>query len=126
YVCVNPLSLAMQLRLQIRSLSLHLREFSRQHDATLVGQLLAQPAIALCLRGLPFQRVHLPGDFLKDVVDAGQVQLRLLQPRLRQTLAGFELGYARGLFDDGAPVMGLAAEDLPDATLLDDGVGLWP
>ena len=59
-------------------------------------------------------------------MDAGQVQLRLLQPSLRQPLAGFELGYACRLFDDGAPVVGLAAEDLPDATLLDDGVGLWP
>ena len=29
-----------------------------------------------------------------------------------------------GLFDDGAAVGGLAAEDLPDAPLLDDGVGL--
>src|SRR5581483_4970555 len=28
-----------------------------------------------------------------------------------------------GLFDDGAPVGGLAAEDLSDASLLDDGIG---
>ena len=35
-------------------------------------------------------------------------------------------GDAGGLFDDGAAVGRLAAEDLADASLLDDGVGLGP
>ena len=46
----------------------------------------------------------------------------MLQPRLRQTLLSLELGDAGGLFDNGAPVVRLAAENLADAALLDDGV----
>jgi len=41
---------------------------------------------------------------------------------LGETLARFELGDAGGLFDDGAAVLRLGAEDLPDAALLNDGV----
>src|SRR5208337_5279747 len=38
----------------------------------------------------------------------------------------FELGDAGGFLDDGAPVRRLAAQDLADASLLDDCVRLGP
>ena len=80
--------------------------------------------VALGLGSLPLQRIHLAGDFIEDIVDARQVQLALLQPRLGKSFASFEPGHARRLFDNRAPVVRFAAQDLADAPLLDDGVGL--
>ncbi len=97
-------------------------ELADQQHAKFGAHLVAQPAITLGLRGLPLQRVHLARDFVKDVVDAGQVLLGVFQARFRQSLACLELGDAGGLFDDGAAVGGLAAEDLTDTALFDDGV----
>ncbi len=53
-----------------------------------------------------------------------RVELGVLEASFRQPLARFVLGDAGGFFNDGAAVGRLAAQDLPDATLLDDGVGL--
>ena len=103
-----------------------MRELAGQHHAQLGAHLVAQPGVTLGLRRLPLQRIHLPRDFVEDVVDARQVQLGVFQARLRQPLAGLELGDAGGLFDDGAAVGRLAAQNLPDAPLLDDGVRLRP
>src|ERR1019366_3360007 len=106
------------------SLGIKLRELADQQHAQLGAHFVAQPGVALGLRGLPLQRVHLARDFVEDVVDAGEILLRVFEAGLRQALARFELGDAGGLFNDGAAVCGLAAEDLTDAALLDDGVGL--
>ena len=103
---------------------IELRELAGQHDAQLGAHFVAQLRIALGLGGLALQRVHLPRDFVEDVVDARQVQLGVFQTSFGQPLARLVLGDAGGLFDDGAAVSRLAAEDLPDAALLDDGVGL--
>ncbi len=67
---------------------------------------------------------HLLGDFFEDVVDAGEVLLGGLEAELGEALFGLEAGDAGGLFDDGAAVEGLGAEQLADALLADDGVGL--
>ena len=75
---------------------------------------------------MPLQRVHLARDFVEDVVDASEVLLGIFEAGFRQTLPRFELGDAGRLFNDGAAIGGLAAEDLTDAALLDDGVGLGP
>ena len=73
-------------------------------------------------RCLPLERVHLPRDFLQNVVDAVQVLLCAFELEFRQPLAGLELGDARGLFDDRTAIERTRAEDLPDAALLDNGV----
>src|SRR5260370_34919135 len=80
--------------------------------------------VVLSIGGLALKGIHLERDLIKNIVDSGQVQFRLLKPRLGQPLLGFELGNAGGFFDNRTPVIGLAAEDLADATLLDDRVGL--
>ena len=75
-------------------------------------------------RRLPLERIHLPRDFLQDVVDAVQVLLGAFELEFRQPFAGLELGDAGGLFDDRTAIERTRAEDLPDAALLDDGVVL--
>src|SRR4029077_7017842 len=88
--------------------------------------LLAQLGVAFGLGGLALQRIHLARYFLEDVVHARQVHLGIFETRFSQPLLGLELGNAGGLFDNG-PAMGwTAAEDLPDASLLDQGIGFWP
>ena len=117
----SPIS--RELSIEQRSLGIKLRELADQQHAQLGAHLVAQLGVALGLRGLPLQRVHLASDFVEDVVDAREVLLGVFEAGFRQTLARFELGDAGGLFDDGAAVGGLAAENLTDAALLDDGVG---
>ena len=68
----------------------------------------------------------MPGDFVEDIVDSRQVLFRLFQAKLRKALPGFKASDARCLFDNGAPVMRLGAKQLPDALLLDNGVGFRP
>ena len=92
----------------------------------LAAHFVAQLGIALGLGGLTLQRVHLPRHFVEDVVDARQVLLGVGQAGFGEALASLEFGDAGGLFDDVAPVGGLAAQDLPDASLLDQRVRLRP
>ena len=80
--------------------------------------------VAFGLRRLPLQRVHLAGDLFQNVVHARQILLGAFQLRLREALASLELGDAGGLFDHTPAVLRLGAEDLPDASLFDDGVAL--
>ncbi len=96
-----------------------------KHQAQLVAHFVAQLGIALGFGGLTLQRVHLPRDFVEDVVDARQVLLGVGKPGLGEALASLELGDAGGFFDDVAAIRGLAAQNLPDASLLDERVGLW-
>ena len=113
-----------ELLLERGSFRIELRKLAGQHDAQFVAHLVAQLGVTLGFRRLPLQRIHLPRDFVEDVVDAGQVELGVFQPSFGQPLARFVLGDAGSLFNDGAAIGGLAAEDLADASLLDDGVGL--
>ena len=69
------------------------------------------------------RRGHLAGDFVEDVVDAGEVETGGFETKLGEALFSFEAGDAGGFFEDGAAVEGLGAEKLTDALLADDGVG---
>ena len=93
-----------------------------EHDAQSGFHLGFEFAVALGLGGLPLERIHLAGDFFQDVEDARQILLGAFQLGFGQALAVLELGDAGGLFDHGAAVLRLGAEDLADAPLLDDGV----
>ena len=95
-----------------------------KHNPQPGAKLIAQRAVALCLRGLPLQRAHLPRDFVEDVVHARKIRLGRFQPELRQPLLGLEPRNPRGLFEDRAPIERLRAEQLADALLPDDRVGL--
>ena len=103
---------------------IHLRELAGQHDAQFGAHLVAQSGIALRLAGLALQRIHLPRDFFENVVDAVQVLLGIFQARFGQALLGLEFRDPGGFFNDGAAVGGTAAQNLPDASLLDQRVGL--
>ena len=81
-------------------------ELAGQHDAQLGAHFVAQLGVALGLRGLALQRIHLARDFFEDVVDAGQVLLGVFEAGFRKALPGLELGDAGGLFDNGAAVGG--------------------
>ena len=105
-------------------LGVELAHAAGQHDAQAGAQVVAQQAVTLRLGGLALERVHLARDLVEDVVDAREVDLGGLQAQLGEALLGLEAGDSGGLFEDGAAVHGLGAEDLADALLADDGVGL--
>src|SRR5215471_16498595 len=104
----------------------HLRELAGKHDPQPGFHFVTQPGITLSLGGLALERIHLAGDFVKNIVDARQIDSRLLQPSLSQTFLGFELGDPGSFLNDRATIMRLAAQDLADASLFDDGVRLRP
>ena len=97
-----------------------------EHDAQAGIELDFEFAIALGLGCLPLERIHLAGDFLQDVVDARKILLGAFQLGFGQALLGLEPGDSGRFFDDRAPVLRLGTEDLPDTTLLDDGVAFRP
>ena len=94
--------------------------------AQLRDHLALQLFVAPRLGSLALQRIHLPADFFENVEHARKILFRAFQLRLGQPLLGFEFADARRLFDDGAAILRLVAENLPDAALLDDGVALRP
>ena len=53
-----------------------------------------------------------------------QIQLRILKPRFGQALLRLELRDARCFFENRATISGTAAQNLPNASLLDQRVGL--
>ena len=114
------------LRVERGALLLQLSKLAGQHQAQFGPHLLAQLGVALRLRSLALQRIHLPRDFFENVIHAGQVYLGVFQTRFRQPLLGFELGDAGGFFDDGPAIGGTAAQNLPDASLLDQGIRFRP
>ena len=63
-------------------------------------------------------------DFHHDVVYAREIDFRRFQLGFGQALFGFELRYAGGFFDNRAALHRFRRENLPDAALLDDGVGI--
>ena len=97
-------------------------ETRSQHDAQLAVQLGFELAIAARLGRLPLERIYLPRDFFQDVENPRQILAGAFQLGFRQALAGLEAGDAGGFFDDGAPVLRLGTQNLPDAPLLDNGV----
>ena len=105
-------------------LGVELAHAAGQDDAQAGAQVVAQQAVTLGLGGLALERVHLARDLVEDVVDAREVDLGGLQAQFGEALLGLEAGDSGGLFEDGAAVHGLGAEDLADALLADDGVGL--
>ena len=85
-------------------------------------QLGFQLGVAAGLGRLALERIGLAGNLLQNVVHPRQILLSAFQLGLGETLTRFELGDAGGFFNDAAAVLGLGAEDLADAALLDDGV----
>ncbi len=114
----------IELRIEFGAFLLDGGELAGQNQAQLGAHFFAQARIALGLGGLALQRIHLARDFVEDVVDAGQVQLGVFQAGFGEALLGFEFRDARGFFENRAAVGGTAAEDLADASLLDERVGL--
>ena len=98
----------------------------RQRPAQMRHHLGLQLFVAPGFGSLALQRIHLPPHLFQNVEHARQILFRAFQLGFRQPLLGFEFADARGFFDDGAPVLRLVAENLPDAPLLDDGVAFRP
>ena len=122
----NLLRHSRDLRIEGSALLFQLSELAGQNQAQLGTHLFAQFGVALCLGSLPLERIHLARDFLENVIHSRQVLLGLFQARFRQPLLGLELGDAGGFFDDGAAVGGTAAQNLSDASLLDQRIRLRP
>ena len=116
----------IELRIQFGALPIQLRELAREYNTQLGAHLVAQLGVSFGLGRLALQRVHLPRDFLEDIVHPGQVQFGIFQARLGQPLLGFEFGHARGLFNNRAAIGRTAAQDLSNAPLLDQCIGLRP
>ena len=112
----------IQLDGGLRGVAFKQAVFAGKHDAQAAFELSLQLAVALGLRGLALERIDLARDLFQDVVDAGEVLLGAFELGFGKALAGFELGDAGGFFDYRAAVIGLRAEDLADASLLDNGV----
>ena len=91
-------------------LGVQLGHAAGEDDAEAGAELVAKGAVTLGLGGLALQGAHLAGDFLEDVVDAGEVLLGGLETELGEALLGLEAGDAGGFFDDAAAVEGLGAE----------------
>ena len=117
---------AVELRIEFGALVFDCGELAGQHHAQLGAHLVAQARVALGLRSLALQRIHLSRDFFEDVVHARQVELGIFEARFGETLLRLEFGDARSLFENGAAISRTAAQDLPNASLLDHSVGLRP
>src|SRR6185437_6076323 len=104
-------------------LRIHLRQPAGNHHAQLAAQVVAQSAVALGLGSLPLQRTHLPGNLFEDVVHARKILLCRLKAQLCKPLLCLEARNAGGLFNDGAAIERLGAQQLADALLPDDRVG---
>ena len=97
---------------------------ARQNLAQQAAHLFANFRVTARLGGLPLERGELLFDFDVNVVDAGKIDLRGFQLGFGKTPLGLELRDSGGFFDDRAAVGRLRAENLADAALLDDGVGV--
>ncbi len=113
----------VELGVNFRALVLDLGELAGQHQSQLGAHLVAQAGVAFGLGSLALERVHLPRDFLENVVHAVQIQLGIFQARFRQPLLGFEFRDAGRFFENRAAIGGTAAQDLANASLLDESVG---
>jgi hypothetical protein len=105
-------------------LGVHLGEAAGDDDAQLAAQFFAQSGVTLGFGGLALENPHLARDFLEDVIHSGEILFGRLEAKFCEALFGLEAGDAGGLLDDGAAVERLGGEQLADALLADDGVGL--
>ena len=71
---------------------------------------------------LTLQRSQLTGDFLIDVAGTHQVLVHRLNLFERTLLAALVLGYAGGLLDEGAALLGAALQNGVELALADDGM----
>ena len=113
-----------QARAQTFRFAVQFARLARQHlphDAT---HLLANFRVTPRLGRLALQRTELLFHFHNNVIHARQVQLGRFQLGFAQTLLGFEFRDARGFFDDGAAFHRLGGQNLSDAALFDDRVGI--
>ena len=107
-------------------LTLQLGVPAGQHGAQPPTEFLSQLRVPPRFGGLALQRVHLPGHFLQDVVHAIQVLLGAFQLGFGQPALVLVLGDSCRLLNQRAPLVGFGVEDLPDLSLLDNGVGAMP
>src|SRR5690606_36332291 len=87
-------------------------------------QLFAELPVPPRTRRLALQRVPLLLDLVDHVVDAREVLLRRLELQLGRPTSRLGLRDAGGFLDKRAPLGRTRRKDLPDLSLLDDGVGL--
>ena len=85
-----------------------------------------QRVVLLGHLGLACQAPDLAAELVADVVDAGEVLARVLQPVLGLLAPLLVLGDAGGLFEEEAQLVGLGLDDARDHALVDDGVGARP
>src|SRR6266404_9384515 len=116
----------MDLGIESHALLVRLGELAGEHDSKFGAHLVAQPGIALGLAGLALERVHLPRDLFENVVHTIQISFGVFESRLGKTLLRLEFRNAGGLFDDGAAVRRSAAQNLTNASLLDERGRLGP
>ena len=90
-------------------LGVELRHAAGENDAEAGAELVAEGAVTLGLGGLALEGGHLTGDFVEDVVDAGEVEAGGFETEFGEAFFGLEAGDAGGFFDDGAAVEGLGA-----------------
>ena len=76
-----------------------------------------QFAVAVRLARLPLEAVDLRVDLLQHILDADEIVLGALQPKLGFVPARVEAGDARGLFEDQPARLGLGGNDLADLAL---------
>ena len=115
----------VQRFLEALGFGIKMQRFAGKHSSQRAAHLLAQFGITACFRSLALQRGKLLFNFDEDVVDAREIHAR-----------GFEFGFgeaalrlvhsdAGSFFNNGAAIHGPRIQNLPDAALLDDGVGIW-
>ena len=97
------------------------REVELEH-AEIARQRLVAPRLAR----LPLQRADLPLDLAHDVVHANEIRLGVFEFPQRLALLRLELGDARRLLENRAPVLRTTAQDQVDLALLHDRVTAPP
>ncbi len=115
---------SIELRVEFKALLVDSGKLARQNYSQLCAHLFAQLGVALGLRGLTLQRIHLSRDFVENIVHAGKIQLGVFQSSFGEALLGLEFRDSGCFFEDGSAIGWTAAEDLADAPLLDQRVGL--
>ena len=116
----------IDLRVERDAFLIHLGELAGENDAQFGAHFVAQLGIALSFAGLALERVHLARDFFENVIDAVQVRLCIFESRFGETFFRLEFRDARCLFNNRPAVGRTAAEDLANASLLDERIGLRP